>query len=48
MSEEADTGDTGDTSDQQAVADAIVRPENVPEKFWNTDTKTVNNDAVLE
>lgn len=35
-------------SDQQAVADAIVRPENVPEKFWNADTKTVNNDAVLE
>ena len=43
MSEEADTVD-----DAQAVADAIVRPENVPEKFWNDETKTVNNDQVLE
>lgn len=32
----------------QAVADAITRPENVPEKFWNDETKTTNNDAVLE
>jgi|ETNvirome_6_1000_1030641.scaffolds.fasta_scaffold05059_3 hypothetical protein len=32
----------------QAVADAINRPENVPEKFWNNDTKSVNNDQVLE
>lgn len=35
-------------SDQAAVADAIVRPENVPEKFWNNDTKSINNDQVLE
>ena len=35
-------------SDEQAVADAIVRPDNVPEKFWNDETKTVNNDQVLE
>lgn len=48
MSEDAAVTTDDGTSDQQAVADAIVRPENVPEKFWNTDTKTVNNDAVLE
>ena len=35
-------------SDEQSVADSINRPENVPEKFWNNDTKAVNNDAVLE
>ncbi len=35
-------------SDEQSVADAITRPENVPEKFWNDETKTTNNDAVLE
>jgi len=43
MSEEATPEDNS-----QAVADAIERPENVPEKFWNNDTKAVNNDAVLE
>ena len=32
----------------QAVADAITRPENVPEKFWNNETKAVNHDQVLE
>jgi len=47
MTDDVAVTDDG-VSDQQAVADAIVRPENVPEKFWNTDTKTVNNDAVLE
>ena len=46
MSEEAAVADTGDNA--QAVADAIERPENVPEKFWNNDTKSVNNDAVME
>lgn len=35
-------------SDADIVADAINRPENVPEKFWNDETKTVNNDQVLE
>lgn len=35
-------------SDADIVADAIERPENVPEKFWNNETKSVNNDAVLE
>jgi hypothetical protein len=46
MSEEAEAAPVEDNS--QAVADAIERPENVPEKFWNNDTKAVNNDAVLE
>jgi hypothetical protein len=46
MSEEVDTGEVVDNS--QAVADMIERPENVPEKFWNTETKTTNNEAVLE
>ena len=46
MSEEEGNTDTGDNA--QVVADAIERPENVPEKFWNNDTKAVNNDAVLE
>jgi len=44
--EEGTTAEAVDNS--QAVADAISRPENVPEKFWNDDTKAVNNDAVLE
>ncbi len=34
--------------DAAIVADAIERPENVPEKFWNDETKSVNNDQVLE
>ena len=46
MSEEEGTAVVEDNS--QAVADAIQRPENVPEKFWNNDTKAVNNEAVLE
>ncbi len=46
MSEEEGTPVVEDNS--QAVADAIQRPENVPEKFWNNETKSVNNDAVLE
>lgn len=46
MSEEEGTPVVEDNS--QAVADAITRPENVPEKFWNNETKAVNNDAVLE
>ena len=44
MSEEEGTV----VDNSQAVADAITRPENVPEKFWNNETKAVNNDAVLE
>ena len=32
----------------QAVADAIERPENVPEKFWDNESKSVNHDQVLE
>ena len=51
MSEEAavDTpAETPAVSDQQAVADSIPRPENCPEKFWNTETKSINNDQVLE
>jgi len=32
----------------QAVADAIERPENVPEKFWDNETKSVKHDSVLE
>ena len=34
-------------SDEQAVADSIGRPENVPEKFWNDETKTTRHDDVL-
>jgi hypothetical protein len=45
MSEEAEVAPVDDS---QAVADMISRPENVPEKFWNNETKTTNNDAVLE
>ena len=45
MSEEAAV-ETEDNS--QAVADAITRPDNVPEKFWNNETKAVNHDQVLE
>lgn len=48
MSEEAEVLEGGEVSNEQAVADAINRPENVPEKFWNDETKTVNNDQVLE
>jgi hypothetical protein len=47
MSEEA-VVESGEVDNSQAVADMIERPENVPEKFWNQDTKTTNNDAVLE
>ena len=32
----------------QVVADAIERPENVPEKFWDNETKSVKHDSVLE
>jgi hypothetical protein len=46
MSEEAAA--EAPTDNSQAVADAIGRPDNVPEKFWNNDTKSVNNDQVLE
>ena len=45
MSEETAV-ETEDNS--QAVADAITRPDNVPEKFWNNETKAVNHDQVLE
>ena len=47
MSEEA-VVEGGEVDNAQVVADAIERPEKVPEKFWNNDTKTTNNDAVLE
>ncbi len=47
MSEVVDTP-TDTPSDADVVANAIERPENVPEKFWNNETKAVNNDAVLE
>jgi len=45
MSEEAIEGGADNAA---IVADAIERPENVPEKFWNNETKSVNNDQVLE
>ena len=48
MSEEGEVDTGGEVSNEQAVADAITRPENVPEKFWNNETKTTNHDAVLE
>lgn len=48
MSEEGEAVDTGGEDNAQAVADAIVRPDNVPEKFWNDETKSINNDQVLE
>lgn len=54
MSEDGGTAEGGTTegdqgvSDQQAVADSIPRPENCPEKFWNAETKSINNDQVLE
>lgn len=44
MSEE----EAAPVDNSQAVSDMIERPENVPEKFWNSETKTTNNDAVLE
>lgn len=34
--------------DGKGVADALAaRPDNVPEKFWNEESKTVNHEAVL-
>ena len=48
MSEVVDTPADTPVDNAQVVADAIERPDNVPEKFWNNDTKAVNNDAVLE
>lgn len=47
MNDEAVT-ETTETTDADIVAESIGRPENVPEKFWNDETKSVNNDAVLE
>ena len=46
MSEES--GEEQTQSDEQVVADSIGRPENVPEKFWNDDDKTVRHDDVLK
>jgi hypothetical protein len=46
MSEESAEATPEDNS--QAVADAIERPENVPEKFWDNNTKSVRNDDVLK
>ena len=46
MSDES-TENTEAPSDEQVVADAIGRPENVPEKFWDNETKTTRHDAVL-
>lgn len=52
MSEEEVVTENEQTSEEvdnsKAVAEMIERPENVPEKFWNDETKSVNNDAVLE
>lgn len=49
MSEEADnTQGSQETDNAQAVADSIQRPENVPEKFWDNETKSVKHDQVLE
>ena len=48
MSEEAAVETEATVDNSQAVADMITRPENVPEKFWNAETKTTNNEAVLE
>ncbi|WGD31661.1 hypothetical protein AncyloWKF20_07535 [Ancylobacter sp. WKF20] len=39
----------GNVSGPDAPAPAEVeRPENVPEKFWNADTKSVNTEALLQ
>jgi len=46
MSEEA--VESGEVDNAAIVADAINRPDNVPEKFWNNETKSVNHDQVLE
>lgn len=35
-------------SDEQIVADSISRPENVPEKFWDAESKTTRHDDVLK
>lgn len=42
-----ETGTT-DQSNEQIVADSIGRPENVPEKFWDNETKTTRHDDVLK
>ena len=44
MSEEAEAV----VDDSQTVADMIERPENVPEKFWDNESKSVRNDDVLK
>lgn len=48
MSEEGDNTEGDGVDNSQAVADAIERPEHVPEKFWNDETKTTNHDDVLK
>jgi hypothetical protein len=45
MSDEAENNEEGNAA---AVADAIERPEHVPEKFWDNETKSVKNDDVLK
>jgi hypothetical protein len=40
--------DNTEQSNEQIVADSIGRPENVPEKFWNDDDKSVRHDDVLK
>lgn len=47
MSEE-NTEAPAEQSNEQIVADSIGRPENVPEKFWNEDDKSVRHDDVLK
>ena len=49
MSEES-TEATAETtqSNEQIVADSIGRPDHVPEKFWDEESKSVRNDDVLK
>lgn len=47
MSEEGDVVEAV-VDDATVVADMIERPENVPEKFWDNDSKAVRNDDVLK
>ena len=46
MSEETEVTET--TTDAESVAELITRPDNVPEKFWNDESKSINNEQVLE
>ena len=48
MSEEAQETQEAPADNSQTVADMIERPENVPEKFWDSEAKSVRHDDVLE